>query len=1124
MPFSALSALFAVSFRAFCLPAGAGACYNAETAILFSPQGKRAANVLEQHAWEAPVRLRADAWAACLAGALLLVPTWLHGQSGATTGEIRGTITDASKAVIPGAMLTATHVHTGLSRTTTSDEDGAYLFALLPPGMYEVKAQHAGFSTVTQKELILEVGQFLVVDFTLQVAAVPQEVSVTGVSPVVETLRTQQAYTVTQRSINDLPINGRNFLEFTLLMPGVVEANPTVPLLKQLPSTGLSFAGQNGRGNVVTIDGADNMDDASNSVRATPSQEAVLEYQVNSNGYLAEFGRAAAGAINIVTKSGTNDWHGNLFLFHRNQSIQARNFFAGEKPKFHRNQPGFTLGGPLRRDQSFVFLSYEALLQREPVFVNILGNPAILRPTPGQAPLFDFLKRVPPPVLQNAGINPALPILFDLTPTSPVPPARNAYNLLADLHGARPFKLTRNVGSFKLDRRFGSSDSLVLRHIWSHEKSFGNFVGGLLALSRGTFNTFQDNSLVVGHTHLISPTVINEFRFQFARRVFNVDAIDRFGPAVNIQGVAEFGRDFNLDSDRIERRLQWTDNVTRNVGRHTLKFGADVNYIWFDTRTPIFFGGSFDFQNPGNALPLGLALNVAGTLPVPPDSPLARLDGVTRIGALLTALGQTALIPTVLQGPATQPLTSLQMFVLGLPLVYNQGFGNPRDAFSNTQLGFFFQDGIRVGRRLNLNLGLRYDVELQPQPMHRDTNNFGPRFGFSYDVWGNGRTLLRGGYGIFYQPLYQAVAFASRVLNGENIVNVVRTLGDDLAGRAGSAVLWQYANQQGLIGRRTLAGEDLARFGLAPGRDSLVVQGVTSNLVNPYSHQASFGIEQQLPGEISAEVNYNLVRGLKIVRNNISNVRAVGTRIIPVGGQTLNFGPIFAPIDPTILAKFLIGTEASSIYHGMTARVSKRFSRHYQFLGSYTRGKAIDDATDINQSLAPQNPLNARDERSLSAFDVRHRLAISAVLESPFQKAALRDFTLSPIATYRSGYPFNLLLGVDPGTGNFNGVNTQRPAGAGRNTGRGPDFYSFDLRLARKFRVGERWSFDWIMEGFNLLNRANFKSVNRTVGSFLFPFPTFRVSGIKGRPSTDFLGFTEAFNSRQFQLALKINF
>ncbi|MGH8248823.1 MAG: TonB-dependent receptor, partial [Gammaproteobacteria bacterium] len=190
----------------------------------------------------------------------------------------------------------------------------------------------------------------------------------------------------------------------------------------------------------------------------------------------------------------------------------------------------------------------------------------------------------------------------------------------------------------------------------------------------------------------------------------------------------------------------------------------------------------------------------------------------------------------------------------------------------------------------------------------------------------------------------------------------------------------------------------------------------------------------------------------------------------------------------------------------------------------YTLGKAIDDSTDINQALAPQNPLNARDERSLSSFDVRHRLVISGIMESPFRRAALRDFVLSPIFTYRSGYPFNLLLGVDPDTGNFNAVNTQRPAGAGRNTGRGPDYYSFDLRLARKVPLGDRFSMEWIAEGFNLFNRTNFKAVNRTVGSFVFPFPTFRVSGIKGRPSTEFLGFTDAYDPRQFQLALKFNF
>ena len=1061
--------------------------------------------------------------ALCLWG-VFCAATLLYGQSGSTTGEVRGTVTDAARAVVPGAAVTITRAGTGLSRTAISDGSGVYRFAVLPPGSYDLKVQRSGFTTVTQRGIEVRVGEYVVMDVALQLATVAHEVEVPALASVVESLRTQQAATVTQRAINYLPINGRNFLEFALLTPGVVEANPNIPLLKQLPSSGLSFAGQNGRSNGVTIDGADNMDAASNSVRATPSQEAVLEYQVNSNAYLAEFGRAAGGALNVVTKSGTNDWRGNLFLFHRNQSIQARNFFAGPKPKFHRNQPGFTLGGPLRRDHTFVFLCYEALLQREPIFVNILGSQAILRPTPEQAPLFDYLKKVPPEVLRNAGLNPALPVLFDLRPDSAVPSVRDAYSLLASLDGAKPFKLTRNVGSFKLDHRFESSDSLSLRHIWSHEKSFGNFAGGLMALDRGTFNIVQDNSFVAAHTHLLGPSAMNEFRFQFARRVFNVDAIDRYGPAVSIKGVAEFGRDINLDSDRIERRLQWTDNFSRMAGRHAIKLGADLNYIWFDTRTAIFLGGSFDFQNPGNMVPLGLAINVAGTVPVPPSSPLAAMDGVTRIGALLTALGQSALIPTVLQAPATAPLTSLQMFVLDLPMLYNQGFGDPVDSLSNKQLGTFFQDSIRLGRKLHVNLGVRYDLELQPRPMHRDYQNFAGRFGFSYDLRGNSKTVMRGGYGVFYQPLYQAVAFAARVLDGDRIVNVVRTIEDDRAGRVGAAALWQYAKQQGLLGRRTLSVADLARFGLQPGRDSLVTQGVTSNIVNPYTQQASLGIEQELGADISAELNYNFVSGLKLVRNNVSNIRAVGTRIIEVGGEKLDFGPIFAQVNPSILARFLIGTEAKSVHHGMTARVNKRYRRYYQFVAAYTLGKAIDDATDINQSLVPQNPLNARDERSLSAFDVRHRLVLSAVLESPFRHAALREFMLSPISTYRSGYPFNLLLGVDPGTNNFNAVNTQRPAGAGRNTGRGPNFYSLDLRLARKFHLNERWNIDWIMEGFNLLNRTNFKSVNNVVGSFLFPYPTFSVSGIKGKPSTEFLGFTEAYAPRQFQLAVKINF
>ena len=1064
------------------------------------------------------------AWTAYLSVVLAAAWTPVYGQSGATTGEIRGVVHDASGAVLPGVKLTLSRAAIGLTRTATSDSNGAYHFPLLPPGQYQIKAEREGFSTIVRSQLPVRVGDYLPVDIGLEVTTVKQEMEVTGTATMVESLRPQQAHTVTQRNISDLPINGRNFLEFTLLTPGVVEANPNIPLLKQLPSSGLSFGGQNGRGNSVTVDGVDNMDATSSTVRATPSQEAVLEYQVNSSSYQAEFGHASAGVINIATKSGTNDWHGNVFLFHRNQSIQARNFFADEKPKFHRHQPGFTLGGPLRRDQTFVFLAYELLCRREPVFVRILGNQALLKPSPQQMPLFDFLKRVPAQTLRDAGISPSLPVLFDLAADSPVAATRQTYNMLAQFDGAKPTKADRNVGSIKLDHRFQNSDTLALRHIWSLEKSFGNYAGGLRALDRGTSNAAGDNSFAAAHTHLLGGATLNEFRFQFARRVFKVDAIDPFGPAVSIKGVAEFGRDTDLDSDRNERRLQWADNIIRTHGKHTLKLGADINYLLFSTRSPMFMGGSFDFQNPGDALLLGLAINTAGVVAVPPDSPLASQDGVTRLETLLSRLRQQALVPSVVRGPAAQPLTSLQMFIMGLPRVYNQAFGDPFDEFSNKRLGFFLQDGVRFSRRLNLNVGLRYDVELQPEPVHRDLNNLGPRFGVTYNLRRSGFTVVRAGYGIYYQPLFQFVPFAARVLDGK-VVNMVRTLNDDLAGRAGAAALWQYELQNGLIGRRTLPVAELTeQFGLKPGRDSRVVQGVTSNLVNPYSHQASLGLEQHLGRDLAAEVNYTLVRGVKLLRNNIGNLRPIGERVIQAGGRSLDFGPIFTSVDPGVLTRFVIGSEASSIYHGMTARVSRRYQRNYQFLASYTLGKSIDDATDINQSLAPQNPLNARDERAPSSFDVRHRLVISAVMDSPFRRFAFRDFTLAPIITYRSGYPLNVLLGVDPGTNNFNATNTQRPAGCGRNTGLGPDFQSFDLRLARRFSIRDRWKMDWIVEGFNLLNHTNFKTVNATVNSLVYPYSTFRVSGIKGKPTTEFLGFTDAFAPRQFQLALKIHF
>src|SRR5215475_55925 len=302
--------------------------------------------------------LRRIAKVFCLVIALGLAVLPAFAKARSSSADITGVVKDPGRSVVRGATVKATNMATGLTRIALSDKNGAYRIPLLPPGVYEVKIEVNGFNTQIKKDITLTVGQVLTLNFDLALGS--PKVVVETAEPLIETERTHQSSTITQRPINELPINGRNFLDFARLTPGVVEESPAVvgAQLAPLTTSGLSFAGQNGRANSVQIDGVDNNDVSSNGVRPTISQEAVSEFQINRNGYNAEFGRAAGGVINIVSKSGTNQYHGNVYNFFRNERLDGRNFFAGglqKDPPFKRNQPGFTFGGPLRKDKAFFF-------------------------------------------------------------------------------------------------------------------------------------------------------------------------------------------------------------------------------------------------------------------------------------------------------------------------------------------------------------------------------------------------------------------------------------------------------------------------------------------------------------------------------------------------------------------------------------------------------------------------------------------------------------------------------------------------------------------------------------------------------------------------------------------------
>ncbi len=1048
-------------------------------------------------------------------------------QAQMSSGDMKGTVTDTTGAVIPGAKVAVSNIDTGVSRSATTGAVGTFAFFVLPPGTYELKIEAPSLATYTRRPLQVRIGQTVIADAQLQPASIQQEVLIQEASPLVELEKTQQSDTLTDVQIRNLPINERNFLNFSLLTPGVTDSTGLVTFtLPQVASSGLSFLGQGGRSNSVTIDGADNNDNGTAGVRSTISQEAVQEFQINRSNFSAEFGRASGGLINIVSKSGTNSLHGNVFGFFRDQSLDARNAFAFGSggstidPPYSRQQAGFTLGGPLVKDRTFFFLSYEGLRQRESRFVSFLETDRFFQPTPSQKSLINYL---------NASANPAFrtyggALNTYLTTSPQVFPA--TVSMLQANSGAFPYRNNDNTASLRLDHTLSPSNQLIGRVSFTDIDTVGGSFGGLKGPSRGTNNQIQDVAALFGETHIFNPHLINEFRFQVARRYYGAQSEDSYGPEININGIAQLGRDFFLPSVRTEKRFQWLDNVTWAHGKHELKFGGDFNYLPFDTVTEVFLGGRYIFGGTrplrsGAPCPAEIFKTCADVVPpgpaevVPLGLVMDSLIGpgtAAQLGQLLFSAGRPDLIPTL-----SDPITPIQAFNFGLPLIYQQGFGDPRAQLKNRMVSAYAQDNFRMSPSLTLNYGIRYDMEFQPTPIHRDSNNFAPRFGFSYSPAKG--TVLRGGYGIYYAPVFEAIAFVGRVLDGTQISQLFVPLTglSQIGISATSAQVWGI--NKNLIGKRTLTESDISVLGLRKGITPAVILRAAPDVVNPYSQQYSLGIEREVPGDISVSLSYLGNHGSKVIRSRNVNLQQTGTNA---------YGPTFGPINPRLVQDNIAESSGGSIYHGLAVGATKRYGNNYQFQVSYTLSKAIDDVTDFITDLQPANQLDLRAERSLSSFDQRHRLVVSGVLGSPFDQSTgagkvLANITVAPIMTYSSGHPFNLLLGFDANRDTQS--NTDRPVGAGRNTGEGPNFVNFDLRVAKEARFGSdsAYRLEGIFEAFNLFNRVNYSGINNVVGNATFA--TYRVKGIReGADPTDPLGFTSAFDPRQIQLGVKFRF
>jgi carboxypeptidase family protein len=1018
---------------------------------------------------------------------LLLTNAVTFGQ--VITASLQGRVADTSGAVLPKATVIVTNTETGFSRTTTSDDGGQYKLTSLPVGSYKITAQASSFQAQT-RVLTLAVGDLATLDFSLSPGTVEQQVTVTSEAPLVEPTRTSTDSVIEQQKIENLPVNGRQFIDFALLAPGVTVGDTTSGSTDVIiePVTKLSFAGQNIHYNFIAVDGADNTSTASGVQKTTPSTDAVREFRVINNTYSVQAGRAVGGIVNIITKSGTNDVHGSIYEYFRNDAMDAKSELAAPGlNKLQQNQFGLTIGGPIRKGKTFYFGNYEGQRRNENPFYNSV-------------------------------------ILANLTQINQF---KANFGLPAEQLNVNRKSDYDNL-LLKLDHSFNDKNYAFVRYFFNDGRltNVSPLNDGFDLPSGFKDNNLRDQSVVGSISSNLTSNLVNEARFQYGHRTFDF-------PTVTTQPHLEVLNTFTAGVNRgnpdfyQESRSEIVDNVTWLHGKNTILFGGDFSHVNTLESFPLFYPFEADF---------GCLLAA--------QCPFSLEAGAPSVLFFERFQAPTFTEPTfdssVLQG---QRIPSA---------IRNQAEGDIGHNYGGLYIQHAWRPTTDFS--LNYGLRYQFEtfpsnVLDNPAKQFDPRAGFAYHLGTKYNIMIRGGAGIF--HGTIPMPLLACQEPSCGGTTGtfpgrpnENALDATTRL----FAFASAPNITQIALADMLTGTYP----DAAPLGFCPGGTvagcgffgDAVIARFDKDHAAPYGIQTSFGITLQPTDDSVLDISGLRSKGVHLgsffnvnqpdptaqvtVHNSQGQSGLKNTYFAAPGiPGSRSAGPGF----PTLYAVYFeAASRWNSEWNGLLVDYNKRMSHHFSGGISYTWSKGIDDGPNPSFVLIPQDSSNLKAERAISSDDVGQRFVLNATADGPtHMNAFLNNFHVSTIVSLQSPNYFTKFAGSDVNGDIFG--NNDRVGIEPRNTFKGDSYQSVDLRLARTFKATEKVSVETTAEAFNVLNTVNVRFFNTVYGAADFcPFnPTAQgcsatQSFLEGSPNPTYGTPRAVFNPRQIQLAVRLNF